>query len=408
MAEKTKVTFSYKGMDRKGRKVEGEIDGINGDMVKAQLRQRGITPQSVRKKPKPLFSSGDTGKKIKASDIAVFARQMATMMSSGVPLVQAFEIVGSSADNPRMKKLIYDIKNDVEGGANFADALAAHPDHFDSLFVNLVASGEASGTLETLLDKVATYKEKSEAIKKKIKKAMTYPIAVMVMAAVVTVILMVFVVPQFESIFQGFGADLPAFTQLVVDASRWMRSNIFILIAITVGLGFGFIQLKKRVPAVGIYLDKLSLKLPIFGGILNTSIHARFARTLATMFAAGVPLVEAMNSISGAVNNHVYEQAIYQIRDEISSGDPLTASMRRTNLFPNMMLAMVQIGEESGSIDSMLLKVADFYEEEVDNTVDNLSSLMEPMIMAVLGVLVGGLVIAMYLPIFKMGQVVGG
>ena len=230
----------------------------------------------------------------------------------------------------------------------------------------------------------------------------------MVIAAVVTAILLVFVVPQFESIFQGFGADLPAFTQFVVDLSRSMRSNIVAIVAVLVAITVGFIQLKKRVPAVGIYLDKLSLKAPIFGKILNTSIHARFARTLATMFAAGVPLVEAMNSISGAVNNYVYEQAIYQIRDEISSGDPLTASMRRTNMFPNMMLAMVQIGEESGSIDSMLLKVADFYEEEVDNTVDNLSSLMEPMIMAILGVLVGGLVIAMYLPIFKMGQVVGG
>lgn len=408
MAEKTKVTFTYKGMDRKGRKVDGELDGINGDMVKAQLRQRGITPQSVKKKPKALFGSSDSGKKVSVADIAVFARQMATMMSSGVPLVQAFEIVGSSADNPRLKKLIYDIKSDVEGGANFADALAAHPDHFDNLFVNLVAAGEASGTLETLLDKVASYKEKSEAIKKKIKKAMTYPIAVMVIAAVVTVILMVFVVPQFESIFQGFGADLPAFTQLVVDMSRAMRTNIFGIIVVVVLIIVGFLQLKKRVPAVNIYLDKLSLKAPVFGNILNTSIHARFARTLATMFAAGVPLVEAMNSIAGAVDNYVYEQAIYQIRDEIASGDPLTASMRRTNLFPNMMLAMVQIGEESGSIDSMLLKVADFYEADVDHAVDNLSALMEPMIMAVLGVLVGGLVIAMYLPIFKMGSVVTG
>ncbi|MGM0563614.1 MAG: type II secretion system F family protein [Pseudomonadota bacterium] len=406
MADKSsKSTFVYKGADRKGRKVEGEMDGFNADLIKAQLRQKGITPSSVRKKPKPLFG-GSSGQKITPGDIAVFARQMATMMSSGVPLVQAFEIVGSSAENPNLKKLIYAIKNDVEGGANFADALANHPKHFDSLFVNLVAAGEASGALESLLDKLATYKEKSEAIKKKVKKAMTYPIAVMIVAVIVTAILLVFVVPQFESMFKGFGADLPAFTQMVVDMSKWLRTNGWMLVIVGAGISFGFVQLKQRVPMVGIYLDKMAIKAPIFGNITNSSIHARFARTLATMFAAGVPLVESMDSIAKAVNNHVYYEGIMRIRDEVASGDPLTASMKRTQLFPNMMLAMVQIGEESGSIDSMLLKVADFYEEEVDNAVDNLSSLMEPMIMSVLGVLVGGMVVAMYLPIFKMASTI--
>ena len=404
MADSKKSVFIYKGTDKRGAKVDGTIEGHNVDLVKAQLRQKGISPISVRKKPKPLF--GEKAGKITAGDIAIFARQLTTMMTSGVPLVQAFEIVGNGQENAAMQKMIFAIKNDVEAGASLSQALANHPAQFDDLFVGLVAAGEASGTLEDLLNKIAVYKEKTEAIKKKVKKALTYPIAIMIIALVVTSILLIFVVPQFKTVFEGFGAELPAFTLMVVGMSEWLQANWYIFFGIIIATIVTFIECKKRLPIVGIYQDKLALKAPIVATIVEKSILARFSRTLATMFAAGVPLVEAMDSVAGAVNNYVYTQATFRIRDEVATGDQLNVSMNRAKLFPNMMIQMVAIGEESGSVDQMLNKVADFYEEEVDNAVDQMSALMEPMIMAVLGVLIGGLVVAMYLPIFQMGAAV--
>ncbi len=328
------------------------------------------------------------------------------MLQAGIPLVQAFDIVGAGHDNPAMQKLILAIKEDVEGGSALATALAKHPLYFDDLFVNLVEAGEQAGALETLLEKIATYKEKTEAIKKKIKKALFYPAAVVVVAIVVTTILLVYVIPEFESLFQGFGADLPAFTRMVIDLSVFVRSQGW-LIAIALVLGtVGFLEAKKRSEALRHAIDRISLKLPIIGPILTKSAIARFARTLSTTFAAGVPLVEALDSVAGATGNIVYEKAVLRMRDEVATGQRLQRAMDNTDLFPNMVNQMVAVGEESGSLDSMASKVADFYEEEVDNAVDSMSSLLEPLIMAVLGVLVGGLVIAMYLPIFKMGQVV--
>jgi type IV pilus assembly protein PilC len=328
------------------------------------------------------------------------------MLTAGIPLVQAFEIVGAGHENPAVRKLVLAIKQDVESGTSLANALGKHPLYFDDLYVNLVSAGEQAGALETLLDKIATYKEKTEAIKKKIKKALTYPAAVVVVAVVVTIILLVFVIPQFESLFKGFGADLPAFTRMVVEMSKFIRDQGWLL---AVGLGafvYGFIWLKKRSAAMRRLIDRLALKLPIIGPILNKAAIARFARTLATTFAAGVPLVEALESVSGATGNIVFQEAVLRIRDEVATGQRLQRAMENTDMFPNMVIQMIAVGEESGSLDEMSGKVADFYEEDVDNAVDNLSSLLEPMIMAILGVLVGGLVIAMYLPIFKMGSVI--
>ena len=398
------VMFVWEGRDKQGKKIKGEMSGTSDALVKAMLRRQGINPMRVKKKPMPLFGGG--GKAITAKDIAIFSRQLATMMSSGVPLVQSFEIVGKGHENPRMQKLIMDIKAHVEGGNTLADSLAKHPFYFDDLYVNLVRAGEAGGILETLLDKVATYKEKTEAIKGKIKKALFYPTAVLVMAFIVTAVLMIFVIPQFATLFEDFGADLPAMTLLVISASNYFVDYWVLIFGAVGGAIWGFFQLKKRSRPFRYALERLSLKLPVIGDILTKATIARFARTLATMFAAGVPLVEAMDSVAGASGNIVYGSAILRMRDEIATGSQLQSSMRDTNLFPNMVVQMVAIGEESGSIDHMLSKVADFYEEEVDNAVDAMSSLMEPMIMAVLGVLIGGLVIAMYLPIFKMGAVV--
>ena len=399
-----KTYFIYEGVDRKGGRVKGETEGFNAELVKASLRKQGINPLKVKKKPKPLFGGG--GKKIIPKDIAVFARQMATMMASGVPLVQSFEIVGRGHEKPAMQELILGIKADVEGGSNLSQALAKQPKYFDDLFVNLVDAGEQSGALETLLDKIAVYKEKTEELKSKIKKALFYPIAVVVVATIVTSILLLFVVPQFEDLFKDFGADLPAFTQFVINLSRWMQNNWYIFFAIIIATVVGFVELKKRSPKFSHLLDRLSLKLPIIGDVLTKATIARFARTLSTMFSAGVPMVEAMDSVAGASGNAVYHDAILRMKEETSTGEQLQASMRRTGLFPNMVVQMVAIGEESGSLDSMLSKVADFFEQEVDDAVDGLSSLLEPLIMAFLGVVVGGLVIAMYLPIFKLGSVV--
>ncbi len=403
-AAREKIYFLYEGTDRKGSRVKGEMEGFNPELIKAALRKQGINPLRVKKKPKPLL--GGVGKKIEAKDIAVFARQMATMMTAGVPLVQAFEIVGRGHEKPSMQDLILGVKADVEGGSNFAQALAKRPKYFDDLFINLVDAGEQSGTLETLLDKVATYKEKTEALKSKIKKALFYPAAVVVVAFIVTAILLIFVVPQFEDLFKDFGADLPVFTQMVINLSRWFQANWFFAFA---GIGAtvtGLVMFKKRSEKFAYLLDKLVLKAPVFGDLLNKAAIARFARTLSTMFAAGVPMVEAMDSVAGASGNAIYCEAILKMKDETTTGEQLQSSMRRTGLFPNMVVQMIAIGEESGSLDAMLAKVADFYEQEVDDAVDALSSLLEPLIMAFLGVVVGGLVIAMYLPIFKLGSVV--
>jgi type IV pilus assembly protein PilC len=407
MAQAAKAEmFVYEGTDKKGQKIKGEMSSSSDALVKATLRRQGISSVKVRKKPKPLLGGALGGKKIEARDIAIFSRQLATMMSSGVPLVQSFEIVGRGHENQRMQEMILSIKSEVEAGNTLADSLAKHPHQFDDLYVALVRAGEAAGILETLLDKIATYKEKVEAIKGKIKKALFYPTAVLVMAFVVTAVLMIFVIPQFAALFQDFGADLPAMTVMVINASNFFVGNWFYMLLAIIGVVVGFAQLKKRSAAFRRVLDRVSLKIPIIGDILVKATIARFARTLSTMFAAGVPLVEAMASVAGAAGNVVYGDAILRMRDEIATGQQLQVAMRDTNLFPNMVVQMVAIGEESGSIDSMLGKVADFYEREVDDAVDGLSSLMEPLIMAVLGVLIGGLVIAMYLPIFKLGQVV--
>ena len=398
-------TFSWEGKDSKGQKVKGESTGANIALVKASLRRQGIIPNKVRKKSKPLFAAG---KSIKAGDIAIFSRQLATMMASGVPLVQGFEIIGRGHDNPRMQDLLITVKNDIEGGSNLSDSLAKHPYYFDDLFCNLVRAGEHAGILDSILDKVATYKEKTEAIKGKIKKALFYPTAVVVVAFLITAILMIFVIPQFEELFAGFGADLPAVTKFVIKLSKVFQEWWWAIFG-TIGLAiYGLMQAKKRSKAFQAFLDKVMLKAPIIGPILNKAAIARYARTMATMFAAGVPLVEAMESVAGAVGNVVYGAAVLRMRDEVATGTQLNVAMKSSGMFPNMVVQMTAIGEEAGSMDTMLSKVADFYEEEVDNAVDGLSSLLEPIIMAILGVLIGGLVVAMYMPIFQMGKVVAG
>jgi type IV pilus assembly protein PilC len=395
--------FLWEGTDRNGKKVKGKSLANNEATVRADLRRQGVVPTRIRKQRKSLFSGGG---KITTGDIAIFSRQLATMLAAGIPLVQAFEIVGNGHENAAMQKLILAVKADVEGGSALAEALAKHPLYFDDLFVNLVEAGEQAGALETLLDKIATYKEKTEAIKKKIKKALTYPAAVLVVAFIVTTILLIFVIPSFEDLFKGFGADLPTFTRMVIDLSAFVRSEGVIIALILGGAVGAFLYFKKRSRAFRHFLDRLMLKVPVIGPIMSKASIARYARTLSTMFAAGVPLVEAMDSVAGATGNIVFEHAVLQIRDEVATGQRLQQAMENTELFPNMVIQMIAVGEESGSLDEMSAKVADFYEEDVDNAVDNLSSLLEPMIMAILGVLVGGLVVAMYLPIFKLGAVV--
>ena len=400
----TNITFVWNGLDRHGRKGQGEIVSTSQALAKAQLRKQGITAKSVRKKAKPLFSS--VGKGIKAADIAIFSRQMATMMKAGVPLVQSFEIVQEGLENAAMSKLVGEIKSEVSSGGGLAPALAKHPKHFDELFCSLVASGENSGTLEVMLDRVATYKEKTEALKAKIRKAMTYPIAVIIVAIVVTGILLVKVVPTFAETFKGFGADLPAFTLFVLGISEFVQQWwLFMAVAIVLAI-WGYFQAIVRSSNFRGRVDSIALKLPIIGTIVHDAVVARFSRTLATTFAAGVPLVEALDSTAGAAGNAIYAQGIRQIRDDVTSGTSLHLATRGTGLFPAMLLQMTAIGEESGSLDEMLGKVADQYEAQVDNAVDSLSSLMEPIIMSILGVLVGGLMIAMYLPIFMLGTVV--
>jgi type IV pilus assembly protein PilC len=401
-ATATQVPFTWEGTDRTGKKVKGKVIAASEAAVRSELRRQGVVPTRVRKQSMLFRKQG----KVTPADIAVFSRQLATMMTAGIPLVQSFDIVGAGHENPAMQKLILAIKADVEGGSSLHEALAKHPLHFDDLFVSLVAAGEQAGALETLLDKIATYKEKTEAIKKKIKKALFYPCAVVVVAIVVTAVLMIYVIPEFESLFQGFGADLPAFTRLVIDISKFVQTSGWLLLAGLVAGVWGLIAAKKRSRAVQHFLDRMLLKIPILGVILHKSAIARYARTLSTTFAAGVPLVEALGSVAGATGNIVYETAVLKMRDEVATGQRLQRAMENTDLFPNMVNQMIAVGEESGSLDAMSAKVADFYEEEVDNAVDSMSSLLEPLIMAILSVLVGGLVIAMYLPIFKMGAVV--
>jgi type IV pilus assembly protein PilC len=401
-ATATQAPFTWEGKDRTGKTVKGKVVSTSEAAVRSELRRQGVVPTRVRKQSMLFRKQG----RVTPGDIAIFSRQLATMMTAGIPLVQSFDIVGAGHENPAMQKLILAIKSDVEGGTSLHEALAKHPLHFDDLFVSLVAAGEQAGALETLLDKIATYKEKTEAIKKKIKKALFYPAAVVVVAIIVTAILMLFVIPEFESLFQGFGADLPAFTRFVIDISKFVQSTGWLLLIGAVGGIWGLIEAKKRNRGVQHFFDRAMLKLPIIGSILNKSAIARYARTLSTTFAAGVPLVEALGSVAGATGNIVYESAVYKMRDEVATGQRLQRAMENTALFPNMVNQMIAVGEESGSLDAMSAKVADFYEEEVDNAVDSMSSLLEPLIMAILGVLVGGLVIAMYLPIFKMGAVV--
>lgn len=405
MAEKTVKlsTFIWEGVDKRGAKVKGEIQAANAAAAKNELRRQGIIPKRTQKK---LVLFGGGGKKITSGDIAIFSRQLATMLDSGVPLVQAFEIIGRGHEKPAMQKLLLSIKTDIEAGISLTEALSKHPLYFDALYCNLVQAGEQAGVLDTLLDKIATYKEKTESIKKKIKKALGYPAAVVLVAFIVTAILLVFVVPQFESLFQGFGADLPAFTVFVLHLSALFQQYWYMMLGGIIAAAVVFVQAKRRSKAFRELLDRLALRVPVIGIILNKAAYARFARTLATMFAAGVPLVEALESVAGATGNVVYEKAVLTMRDQVASGQQLQLTMHETKLFPNMMVQMVAIGEEAGSLDSMLSKVADFYEEEVDNAVDALSSLLEPLIMCILAVLVGGLVIAMYLPIFKLGSVV--
>ncbi|MDP9938241.1 type II secretion system F family protein [Ectopseudomonas alcaliphila] len=402
-ALKTSV-FAWEGTDRKGAKIKGELSGQSPALVKAQLRKQGINPLKVRKKAVSLFGAG---KKIKPMDIALFTRQMATMMKAGVPLLQSFDIISEGFDNPNMRKLIDEVKQEVAAGNSFASSLRKKPEYFDDLYCNLVDSGEQSGALETLLDRIATYKEKTEELKAKIKKAMTYPIAVILVAVIVTAILLIKVVPQFESVFEGFGAQLPAFTMMVVNLSRWLQEWWFlVLFAIFISI-YSFGQTYKRSEKFRNSLDRILLKAPIVGDILYKAVVARFARTLATTFAAGVPLVDALDSVAGATGNVVFRNAVNRIKNDVSSGSQLNFSMRNTGIFPTMAVQMTAIGEEAGSLDEMLDKTASYYEAEVDNAVDNLTTLMEPLIMSVLGVLVGGLIIAMYLPIFQLGAVVG-
>ena len=396
-------TYVWEGKDKKGKIIKGEMRANGESFVKASLRRQGINATKVKKQ-----SSFRNKGKVSDKDVALFTRQLATMMKPGVPLSQAFDIVGKGHSNPAVSKLLGDIKADVETGSSLSAAFRKFPLHFDQLFCNLVGAGEQAGILDSLLDRLATYKEKILSIKRKIKTALMYPISILIVAFVITAVIMIFVVPAFKELFSSFGADLPGPTLVVMAISDFFVAYWW---AIFGAIGFGlwfFFYTWKRSEKMQATMDRIMLKLPIFGEVIRKATLARFARTLSTMFAAGVPLVEALDSVAGASGNRVYYDATKKIQSEISTGTSLTVAMQNTSVFPNMMLQMTAIGEESGALDSMLSKVADFYEEEVDEAVEGLSSLMEPIIMVVLGVLIGGLVIAMYMPIFKLGQVVGG
>jgi type IV pilus assembly protein PilC len=396
--------WMWEGMDRRGARVKGESRAPNEANVRAELRRMGINPIKIRKKSQ-LFSRK---KRITPKDIAYFARQLATMMQAGVPLVQAFDIIGRGHENPSMQELLLAVKNDLEGGTALAEALKKHPLYFDELFCNLVRAGEQAGVLETVLDKIATYKERTESIKGRIKKALFYPTAVIVVAVVVTAVIMIFVIPQFQDLFNSFGTDLPAFTQMVITVSKFVQNWWWAMLIGIVAFVLGFGAAWKRSARLREISERVLFKIPVIGLILNKAAVARFARTTSTMFAAGVPLVEALQSVAGATGSVIYGAAVLRVRELVATGQSMQLAMKQQDIFPHMVIQMVAIGEESGSLDGMLAKVADFFEEEVDNLVDALSSLIEPLIMVVLGVLIGGLVIAMYLPIFQLGQVVLG
>ncbi|MEY3190424.1 MAG: type 4 fimbrial assembly protein [Pseudomonadota bacterium] len=398
------IDFIWQGIDKNRKKSGGVIPAKNELIAKTELRRQGYLVTKIKKKPIPFFSA--RVKAITPNDIAIFSRQLATMLAAGIPLVQSFDIIGKGHENPSMQILLLAIKANIENGDSLAEALKKNPLYFDELFCNLVYAGEHAGILDTLLDKIATYKEKTESMKKKIKKALTYPIAVIVVAFIVTTILLLFVVPVFEDMFKNFGADLPAFTRMVVTMSQWFKEWWWIVLGVIITSIYTFGYFKKRSTTFNHFLDAMLLKMPVVGIILRKSAIARFSRTLSTMSAAGVPLVDALQSVAGACGNIKYAEAVLKMREEVATGQRLQLAMMQTNLFPHMVQQMVAIGEESGSMDAMLAKIADFYEEEVDNLVDNLSSLMEPIIMVILGVLIGGLIVAMYLPIFKMGAAV--
>ncbi|HET6552831.1 MAG TPA: type II secretion system F family protein [Dyella sp.] len=404
-AEISKLTmYDWVALDKRGKRMKGEMSAKNASLVKAELRRQGMNPQTVRERSKPLF--GATGSTVKPRDVAIFSRQIATMMASGVPMVQAFEIIADGQKNIRFKNMLVDVKQSIEGGAALHEALAKYPVQFDELYCNLVHAGESAGVLDTVLDTVATYKERMEGIKSKIKKALFYPIMVLCVALLVSMILLLFVVPVFSQTFKDAGAELPAPTQFVISASEFMKSYWWVVIGSIVGGVVALVAAKKRSLKFAHFLDRVMLRLPVMGNILRQSALARFARTLGVTFRAGVPLVEAMDAVAGATGSIVYGNAVRQMRDDVSVGHQLQLSMRQTGLFPNMMVQMTAIGEESGALDSMLFKVAEFYEEEVNNAVDTLSTLLEPLIMVILGVLVGGMVISLYLPIFKLAGTV--
>ena len=397
-------SFVWEGTDKRGVKMKGEQQSKSTNMLRAELRRQGITPTVVKPKPKPLF--GAAGAKISAKDIAFFSRQMATMMKSGVPIVASLEIIGDGHKNPRMKKMVGQILADISGGSSLYEAISKHPVQFDELYRNLVKAGEGAGVLETVLDTIANYKENIEALKGKIKKALFYPAMVIFVAILVSSILLVWVVPQFEDVFKGFGAELPAFTQMIVAASRFLVSYGIWLLLIAIAGAVGFIFAFKRSLAMQHALDRLVLKVPIIGQIMHNSSIARFARTTAVTFKAGVPLVEALGIVAGATGNSVYEKAVFRMRDDVAVGYPVNMAMKQLNLFPHMVIQMTAIGEEAGALDTMLFKVAEYYEQEVNNAVDALSSLLEPIIMVFIGTIVGGMVIGMYLPIFKLASVI--
>ncbi|WDJ87297.1 type II secretion system F family protein [Xanthomonas campestris] len=399
------TSFVWEGTDKRGVKMKGEQAARSANMLKAELRRQGITPSTVRPKPKPLF--GAAGKKVTSKDISFFSRQMATMMKSGVPIVSSLEIIGEGHKNPRMKQMVGQIRGDIEGGSSLYEAISKHPVQFDELYRNLVRAGEGAGVLETVLDTVATYKENIEALKGKIKKALFYPAMVVAVALIVSAILLIFVVPQFEEVFKGFGAELPAFTQMIVAASRFMVSYWWLVLIVSAASILAFIFSYKRSPRMQHGMDRMILKVPVIGQIMHNSSIARFARTTAVTFKAGVPLVEALGIVAGATGNKVYEEAVLRMRDDVSVGYPINMAMKQVNIFPHMVIQMTAIGEEAGALDTMLFKVAEYFEQEVNNAVDALSSLLEPMIMVFIGTVVGGMVIGMYLPIFKLGAVVG-
>jgi type IV pilus assembly protein PilC len=404
-AEVSKMTmYDWVALDKRGKRMKGEMSAKNASLVKAELRRQGMNPQTVRERSKPLF--GATGSTVKPRDVAIFSRQIATMMASGVPMVQSFEIIADGQKNVRFKNMLTDVKQGIEGGSALHEALAKYPVQFDELYRNLVHAGESAGVLDTVLDTVATYKERTESMKAKIKKALFYPIMVLVVAMLVSMIMLLFVVPVFAQTFKDAGAELPAPTQFVVSASEFMKAYWWVVIGGIVGGVVALVMAKKRSLKFAHFLDRFMLKLPVIGNILRQAALARFARTLGVTFRAGVPLVEAMDAVAGATGSVVYGDAVKQMREDVAVGHQLQLSMRQTGLFPNMVVQMVGIGEESGALDHMLFKVAEFYEEEVNNAVDTLASLLEPLIMVILGVLVGGMVISLYLPIFKLAGTV--